>query len=190
MPRPSTLERTEVLARLSRAFRSSGFHGTTMAALASEVGLQKASLYHLFPGGKVEMARAVIGFALEGFGRMSRSGASPAERFDTLLAELHRYFGSAETACLLGNLALSKPDETLQGELRGAFGRWLRALVELQTMNGRDEATAVLAAEAAIVQLEGSLVLARGLGDSSIMGRAFASLPVLLGFAPEAPSAG
>ena len=57
-------------------------------------------------------------------------------------------------------------------------------------MNGRDEAPAVLAAEAAIVQLEGSLVLARGLGDASIMDRAFDSLPVLLGFASDASGAG
>ena len=92
------------------------------------------------------------------------------------------------TACLLGNLALSKPDETLQGELRDAFGRWRRALVELQTLNGRDGASAVLAAEAAIVQLEGSLVLARGLGDATIMDRALASLPALLGFASKASS--
>lgn len=188
MPRPSTVERSEVLARLTRVFRSTGFHGTTMAKLASEVGLQKASLYHLFPGGKVEMARAVIRYVLDGFGRFGKSTSSPAERFESLLADFHRYFGSAETSCLLGSLALSRPDETLRNELREAFGRWRGALVELQTLNGRDEASAVLAAEAAIVQLEGSLVLARGLGDATIMDRALASLPALLGFASKAPS--
>jgi TetR/AcrR family transcriptional repressor of lmrAB and yxaGH operons len=180
--RPPIVERSDVLVRLTRAFRTNGFHGTTLTALASEVGLQKASLYHLFPGGKVEMARAVLHSVLEGFARLRRPQASPAERFGGFETELRSYFGHGEQACLLGNLALSQPGEPLKRELRGAFERWRDALVEIQMAHGRDKGTARLAAEAAIARLEGSLILARGLEDPAILERAFEELPVLLGF--------
>lgn len=56
------LKRDEILLRLFGIFRRSGFDGATLSKISEETGLGKASLYHHFPGGKVQMAEEVLRF--------------------------------------------------------------------------------------------------------------------------------
>lgn len=59
MPAP-LIPREEVLNRLANAFRAGGYQGTSLKDLCEATGLVKASLYHYFPGGKQDMAQAVL----------------------------------------------------------------------------------------------------------------------------------
>ena len=52
--------RDEVVDRLLTAFRRKGYDGASLADLSAATGLGRSSLYHYFPGGKEEMARAVL----------------------------------------------------------------------------------------------------------------------------------
>ncbi len=54
------LSREDLLDRLLLVFRDRGFEGATIAEIARATGLGKASLYHHFPGGKVEMAETLV----------------------------------------------------------------------------------------------------------------------------------
>ena len=49
-----------LLPALTETFRRHGYDGASLATLACATGLQKASLYHHFPGGKQAMAEAVL----------------------------------------------------------------------------------------------------------------------------------
>jgi len=46
-PKPTTRER--IRREAAALFRQKGFNGTSMAELATEVGITKSSLYHPFP---------------------------------------------------------------------------------------------------------------------------------------------
>ena len=54
------LPRDEVVARILTVFRDFGFDGASLAELSKATGLGRSSLYHYFPGGKDEMAVAVL----------------------------------------------------------------------------------------------------------------------------------
>ena len=48
----------ELIDKISRVFRQHGYEGATMSRLSAATGLERASLYHRFPGGKDEMVAA------------------------------------------------------------------------------------------------------------------------------------
>jgi AcrR family transcriptional regulator len=60
MPRPRSIEEDDLIGRLARVFREVGFEGASLSILAQATGLQRASLYHRFPGGKQQMAEEVL----------------------------------------------------------------------------------------------------------------------------------
>ena len=47
-------------AALGEVFRAHGYEGATLALISEATGLGKGSLYHLFPGGKEQMAAEVL----------------------------------------------------------------------------------------------------------------------------------
>jgi len=53
-------ERAAAVPALAEAFREHGFEGASIAQLSAATGLGKGSLYNFFPGGKEEMAAAVL----------------------------------------------------------------------------------------------------------------------------------
>ena len=59
MPR-EIAERRDAIPALGEVFREHGFSGSSLAEISQHTGLGKGSLYHFFPGGKTEMAEAVL----------------------------------------------------------------------------------------------------------------------------------
>src|SRR3954469_22668198 len=53
-------ERAAVLPVLGEVFREHGFEGASLSLIGERTGLGKGSLYLFFPGGKEEMATAVL----------------------------------------------------------------------------------------------------------------------------------
>ena len=52
---------------LTQVFQTYGYDGATLSRISDATGLQRASLYHRFPGGKEEMAKFVLAKADEVF---------------------------------------------------------------------------------------------------------------------------
>lgn len=52
--------RARIIATTAALFRRQGFHGTGLKQIVAEAGAPFGSLYHFFPGGKDELAAAVI----------------------------------------------------------------------------------------------------------------------------------
>ncbi len=57
---PSKVNENQLLDRLTGVFRLHGYEGASLSRIAKATGLQRASLYFRFPGGKEEMAEAVL----------------------------------------------------------------------------------------------------------------------------------
>ncbi|MGO6668982.1 TetR/AcrR family transcriptional regulator, partial [Rhizobium ruizarguesonis] len=60
-PRVKTVyERADIVPLLAEIFRELGYEGTSLSRITERTGIGKGSLYHFFPGGKEEMAGAVL----------------------------------------------------------------------------------------------------------------------------------
>ena len=172
MARHALVDEEELLSRLTRVFRDVGYDGASLAQLADAAQLKRASLYHRFPGGKAEMARAVLAAASDWLGEhviapLTASGP-PAARLERAAANLAAFYDDGETACLL-NL-LSSPDMAdgpFGDEIRRSFQTLIEAFARLAQDAGLDQATAARRAERAVMMMQGALVLSRGLGATA-----------------------
>ena len=91
------IPKEEVVARLFVVFRDHGYEGASLTELSRATGLGKSSLYHYFPGGKEDMARAVLDFvdawfAQNVFAPLQGKGA-PRERLQRMLDAMDGLYG-------------------------------------------------------------------------------------------------
>src|SRR5262245_15951748 len=99
--------RDAVVAQLFEMFRRSGFEGVSISDVSEATGLGKSSLYHHFPGGKADMAAAVLEFArmwleAEVVAPLAAEGTR-AVRIDRMLAALDTLYGGGSKPCLLAS---------------------------------------------------------------------------------------
>jgi len=92
MARTQSVDDDDLIARLACVFRERGYEAASLAVLSKAAGLQKASLYHRFPGGKRQMAEEVLGAAMAWFetnvlAPLRRPGP-PAERLGEVISKL------------------------------------------------------------------------------------------------------
>ena len=109
MPAP-LISKDEVLARLLAAFSCDGYDGASLAELSQRTGLGKSSLYHYFPGGKAEMAAAVLGHLERVLGEVFTAALAcrtPAAQHARLLDGVDAFYAGGKTACILERLAAS-----------------------------------------------------------------------------------
>lgn len=168
-------ERSALIAALGEAFRAHGYEGASLARLTAATGLGKGSLYHVFPGGKEEMAAAVLDevdawFEREMFQTL-RSAADPDRAIADMLDAADAYFRSGRRICLVGALALGDARELFARRLAAYFRAWRDALAEALARSGRPPATAADLAEETVAAIQGALVLARATDDPAVFTR-------------------
>lgn len=183
MARPKIHE-DDLLDRLTEVFQAHGYEGASLSRLSKATGLERASLYHRFPGGKEEMARVVLDRAA---GWLVRHVLAPLEepgrpwqrvaRMSELLAE---YYGQGRRSCLLDTLSLGGPDSPFRDRVREAMGKWVEAMASISREAGFSAEEAGRRAEGALVQIQGGLVVARGTGSRGAFLRVLRELPRLL----------
>jgi AcrR family transcriptional regulator len=168
MARPQSIDETTLISRLAGVFRDVGYEGASLALLSETTGLQKASLYHRFPGGKLEMAEEVLAAALSWLAAnvlasLEGEGA-PKARLAAAVRQLHDFYSGGRRACLLNMLASPRAEDgPFTPAIRGAFEALIGAFTKLARDSGHPPKEARRRAERAVMLLQGSLVLARGL---------------------------
>lgn len=160
--------REGILQSLLEEFRGCGFDGVSLSRISEVTGLGKASLYHHFPGGKAEMARGVMDLAwgwLEGnvFGPLEAEGAPPS-RLEAVASALEGFYDQGRKSCLLDVMPISGGPE-VKAAVKAVMERLASGFTKLAQDGGLPEAEAAARAEQMLVGIQGSLVLARGLGD-------------------------
>ncbi len=178
------MPRTEVLDRLTRVFREVGYEGATLSRLSEATGLVKASLYHHFPGGKEEMAAAVLAGAnawLEECVLKPLAGeGAPRKRLDVMVEALDAYYAGGRDGCLLGLLSQGEARDIFQAHVRTALERWGAAIAAVLVQSGISPDLARDRGEDAVIQIQGALVVARGIGSTGPFARTVAELPTRL----------
>ena len=172
------------LATALELFRTYGFEGVSLKQLADATGLEKASLYYRYPGGKDEIAMAiakdvVAWFQANVFEPLTGSG-STRKRVSFVSERLREFYSGGSKTCLMDVLSIPGRSKELQLALRAVMQAWVSAFAQVAKDSGVGIAAARSRAEEAIVRIEGSLVLARVLGDTTGFERVLKSLPDLL----------
>jgi TetR/AcrR family transcriptional repressor of lmrAB and yxaGH operons len=169
-----------LIEKIAESFRAYGFEGTSLSTISKATGLIKASLYWRFPGGKKEMAEAVLRSVDQQFSHHILKPIDQAGPVATRLAEvahrLREFYSDGKRACLLDTLTLDGSPPAIQRHAKLTLAFWVTKFEKLASESGLDPATARLAAEDAVAALEGGLVLARVSGDRDAFRRAVGSL--------------
>lgn len=168
MPRPPTISRSELLAKLSGVFRQYGFDGASMQELSRVSGLSKASLYHHFPGGKEEMAGKVLGE--EGV-RLQQLVLAPLDvdnPFDALQGSLRgaaEFYGGDVPQCLMNSITLGHGGILFGTSVAAAVNTWRDRLSARYHDMGANSDEAASWAKYAVERIQGALVICRVQAD-------------------------
>jgi len=184
MPRTKEIEDAELLDRLMDVFRSHGYEGASLSLLSEATGIGRASLYHRFPGGKPEMAEAVLEHAGEILDAhvltpLGRPG-DPVDRIRAIARGLEDFYAAGRRSCLLDTLSFGCESEGIESRVATLTRRWVNALARVSRDAGLPASIASARAEDAIARIQGALVLARATGRTGPFERAIDALPRLL----------
>lgn len=185
-----SVNRPVIIASLAEVFRSHGYEGASLSLLAEAADLRKASLYYHFPGGKEEMAEAVLSDSLHWFEEnifaILRGPGDPTDRLITMTTRLNDHFAGGESVDLFGFMALGATRDRFASFLTDLFSNWIGSLSKCLIEAGLARDLAVQRAADAVMEIEGALVLSRALGDSGPFQRVMRRLPDVLLIGDEA----
>jgi AcrR family transcriptional regulator len=169
--------RDRLLAATNESFRRRGYNGTSMKDVTSAARAPTGSLYHFFPGGKDELASAVL----------TSSGAAYRELFEAIAdaavspeAAVTDFFDGAaavleETGfidpCPIGTVAreVASTNERLRIATEQVFASWIDAAATRLSAAGVSQREARTLATAMVAALEGGFVLARARRDANVL---------------------
>lgn len=174
----------QLAERTLELFRQKGYEGTSLNDLAAVSGLEKASLYYRFPGGKKDIAMAAAAhvgdwFQENIFAPLKEQGP-PSDRIKSIARKLRAFYGDGTKPCVLDSLSLRGGPPELSAALSDAYKAWLEAFAALARESGLARRLAEDRARQAIIQIEGSLVLSRVTGNGKIFLDTLSDLPDLL----------
>ena len=183
MPR-AIAERSDVIPALAEVFRTHGFEGASLSLIGAATGLGKGSLYNFFPGGKEEMAQAVLD-EIDGWFRREvftplRDATEPQQGIREMLQVVDRYFHSGRRVCLIGVFALGDSRDRFAACVEAYFAEWVDALAETLRRAGLGAASARARSEDAVAAIQGALVLARAADGRAVFGRILRRLELRL----------
>ena len=173
-----------VLDAILEAFREHGFEGCSMSVLSTATGLARASLYHRFPGGKMEMAKAAMGR----FGAQFQeavidpleSGEDAPEAVAAMRRGLNGLYRNGELSCLFEVFSRGDVPEEARAIARAALNRWQAAMEHLCLAQGSSRAKASDVSQQAVLNLAGCLVVGRVMADSAVFTRSLDSVDQML----------
>lgn len=160
-------QRDRFVRAAAELFRLRGYNGTGTADIVALARGPKGSLYHYFPGGKEEIAKAALAYAAQVASNSLRSieTASAAER---LLGYGHKLAGWMDaSACREGCpiattlLELAPESEAVAALGAEAFRDWADIFARDLEKEGVDSRRAGDLGRLAIASMEGALLMAR-----------------------------
>lgn len=165
MSRKPIMPRSELIDLLADVFVTEGYDGTSMACLSAVTGLSKASLYHYFPGGKVDMARSVLaraGMKLQRLIINPLLSSLPApDKLNRSLQGCLIYYSGDVPNSLMNVFTLGKGADHFLSDVQKGYAAWQKALSQLLDQGKSDDRSAMALADYAITLIEGSVVIAR-----------------------------
>lgn len=165
----SRLSIHEVVNRILPVFRSYGYDGASLTMLSKAAGLSRGSLYHHFPGGKQEMAQAVLARSGAAFSRLIIAplshGAPADEKIAAMLSGVKNYYQGDPPICLMNSLTLGEGRELFSDSVAQAVDAWHKALKNTLVSVMPTPDAAGSKATMMIERIQGCLIIARVSGN-------------------------
>jgi TetR/AcrR family transcriptional repressor of lmrAB and yxaGH operons len=171
---PSTRDR--LITAAATLFRRRGYHATGLAEILSEAGVPKGSLYHFFPAGKVDLAKAAADWTAAMLIRIIDDAFLPAPGYREgathyfhKLAKLFQIADAADT-CPISALLFDGPESAdFRSHAEAVFQRLIDAVAGHARRLGLPEADAQMQAETLLIAVEGAWTLARARRDPGVL---------------------
>lgn len=166
----AVFERQDTLSLIAEVFRELGYEGATFSRITDRTGISKGSLYHFFPGGKEEMAAAILAhidawFETHVFAPLAHD--DPREAIAGMWRAVLDYFHSGRRVCLVGVFAMDETRDVFSNAIKSYFQRWIKVLKQALVRAGVARARAQDLAEECVAGIQGGLVVSRAIGDAS-----------------------
>ena len=162
----------EVVGKIMQVFRTVGYDGASLAQLAKATGLQKASLYHRFPGGKKEMAEVVLAFVdnwiANNMTKVLYGEGSAETRLRKVFANIDALYTGGENPCVLESLAAGSGLPFFQGTIGKSFQNISKGFAHLAKDFGFAPKMARKIGLETLIRIQGALVVSQGTGDFTI----------------------
>lgn len=130
------------------------------------------------------MATAVVAWVCEWFEpnvfMPLKAGKSPAEKVRRVAANLRDFYRRGTLWCVLDSMTLGGGTDALRVSIHAAYSAWLEAFAGVARESGMPPSVAHSRAQQALIEIEGSLVLARATGDSKPFLQVLKKLPNIL----------
>ena len=175
------LSKDALIGKLVDVVYDYGYDGTTLSVISEATGLGKASLYHHFPGGKEEMAAAVLAHSDRwGEARIGAllAGGLPAEqKLRGLFQALEEVHTRSHQLTLMNVFTYGAARQVFGAQVRSRVRAGLEVMAGLLHACGIPSPTAEARALDAYIQIEGAMVLARTLDDLEVFRAVVRRLP-------------
>jgi TetR/AcrR family transcriptional regulator, lmrAB and yxaGH operons repressor len=185
----SKVSRQDVLKGALELFRASGFEGVTLNDISQKTGLEKASLYFKFPGGKEEIAVQALGEAIRFFAenifRPLGASGNPRDKLELAIEGLRTFYADGTKPCVADSFSFPIECPKVGQALNQFLHAWIDAFRKVAEEGGSTGAEARTRAEDAIIALEGSLILSRTLQDPWPFRKTLLDIPDVLLKAPS-----
>jgi TetR/AcrR family transcriptional regulator, lmrAB and yxaGH operons repressor len=173
-PEAATRDRLVIVA--AQLFRQKGYAATGLSEVLAAAGVPKGSLYHHFPEGKADLARAAADWTAEVLLRIVRDAFAGATSWQggvtTLFYKMAKLFDLSATAdtCPISALLFDGPEgAAFRDHAAGLFDRLIEGLAAYAERHGRSDPQSD--AETVLIALEGSWTLARSRRQSDVLRR-------------------
>jgi TetR/AcrR family transcriptional repressor of lmrAB and yxaGH operons len=186
VPRPDR-SRAALIDTAGILFRRQGYAATGLNQILDDAGVKAGSLYHHFPGGKQELAAAVVESAGADIERVLRAALADDAAvtavvdgwLDLLAAGLA---ADCRDGCPVEPIATESvhASELVRRAAARAFESWCSAIAERLRADGWDDPSADETALAVVSIIEGALVLSRTSGDVAALNSAKGAVRLLL----------
>ncbi len=161
--------RGRIVKTAAMLFRRNGYAATGTNEIVSASGAPKGSLYHYFPGGKVEIAAEAVVYAggvvtatLKALTAEQASAADAIRAYGHLLAGWFSKSGYREGCPIATTLLELAPEiDTVTAAGRTVYREWVEIYTAALDRDGVDANRAPVLARTAIAAFQGALILAR-----------------------------
>lgn len=171
--RPQKIQDEDMIARIAKVFRDKGYEGTSLNDLAKVTGLKKASLYYRFPDGKKEMAESVLKHLnswVENniFSSFMDKNVQPALRLKNGLYQTKVLYSGGEEMCILRALSMQPGILLFEQQIKEGIHKWIDVFTEIGLAFKLSVDQAKEYAVKALVEIQGSLIISRGLNSTDV----------------------
>jgi TetR/AcrR family transcriptional repressor of lmrAB and yxaGH operons len=186
VPRPDR-SRAALITTAGTLFRRQGYAATGLNQILDDAGVKAGSLYHHFPGGKQELAAAVVESAGDDIERVLRAALAHDTPVTTVVDHWLDVLAAGLAAdsrdgCPVEPIATESvhASELVRQAAARAFNGWCAAIVERLRADGWSDASAEETALAIVSIIEGALVLSRTSGDVAALHSAKSAVRAVL----------